>query len=259
LMRDFGVVSPRLNDVWALTLSNPNGSLPAQYAWQSVTPTGVGPGPREATMHVYDPVNARMVIWGGARTEPGPICSVYSDSYSLNLPVGGTPSWVAGPSAPSTRLGGATVYDPVGQRMLVFGGSTGVGCGIGSNLNDVVELSLGPTMAFSTPTVTGTPPTARTGEPSFAAYDSHAQRMLAIGGQSNVSPTTGATYALGMAGTLNWSTLNSTTALSPGRFNHGTVYDSARRRLIVVGGANSDGSAIIPQQDFVWALPVGCL
>ncbi len=257
-----GGIADRLNDVWAVTLSNANGTAPASYQWRTLSPSGTPPAPREATMSVYDDANARMIVFGGARTQPGPICTQYADTFELRLPAGGgTPQWVVGPAAPDARFSGAVAYDAAAQRMLVFGGGIvgGAGCGPTTWQTDTIALALPPppaALTWSAPSTFNPTPTPRGSSSDFGAYDSHAQRLLVFGGQSS-SPTDGTTFALSTPGTMSWSSLPVSGATPGGRYNHGMIYDSARRRLLIIGGTTT--SHVIAAPDFLYALPLGCL
>jgi hypothetical protein len=65
---------------------------------------------------------------------------------------------------PAARVQHAAIYDPVRNRMLVFGGLAG-----SSLKNEVWELSLAGTPTWKLLSVAGTPPSARRG--ASAIYD----------------------------------------------------------------------------------------
>jgi hypothetical protein len=101
-----------LNDVWSLSLSG-------TPAWSPLTPTGTPPAIRLAPSAVYDPVQARMVVFGG-RNNSGQ----FNDTWSLSLT--GTPAWnlrVPSGTPPTARYSAAAAYDAVHGRMVVFGGA----------------------------------------------------------------------------------------------------------------------------------------
>ena len=101
------------NSVWALTL----GSTPS---WTQLAPGGTQPPSRLYHTAIYDSVRDRMVIFGG---ENGPSLN---DVWALAL--NGSPVWAQlNPTGtpPSGRYGHVSIYDPVSDRMLVFGGWDG--------------------------------------------------------------------------------------------------------------------------------------
>src|SRR5436190_8321619 len=110
------------NDLWEL--SNGNWTqLPAS-----------GPSPRWGHSAVYDPVRDRMIVFGGVTNNGNNGNAYLGDVWALSL--SGTPSWTALPSGPS-RYGSTLIYDPVRDRLVLFGGH-----GEAGDLNDVWELSL---------------------------------------------------------------------------------------------------------------------
>ena len=97
-------------------------------------------GPRTApdslTDHtmIYDPPRDRLVVFGG---RSGSTFSNKTWVYSFS----GCEGWQALQTfgvPPDARRDHTAIYDPVADRMLIFGGDTGV------QKNDVWQLSLGP-------------------------------------------------------------------------------------------------------------------
>jgi hypothetical protein len=103
------------NDVWALPLSG-------KSAWVQLQPAGVPPAVREGHTAIYDPVRDRMVVYAGVNSQ-----YYLGDLWALSL--AGDPSWThLAPTGalPNSRLGHSAIYDPVRDRMIVFGGLNGV-------------------------------------------------------------------------------------------------------------------------------------
>lgn len=136
------------NDVWELSLSGPP-------AWTRLTPAGIPPAARWAHVAIYDPIRDRMVIYGGydglgART----------DAWALSL--GSSPAWTAlapGGPIPGVRTNLDGVYDPPGDRMLIFGG-----------FNPSTQAFLGDTwsLTWGTPTPALVSLVSATASPGFA-------------------------------------------------------------------------------------------
>ena len=97
------------NDVWALSLS-------PTIVWQRIG--GDLPcGAREWASAIDDPVRDRMIIYGGYGFGDRSLAW----ALSLGDPMNWIPLGASGP-IPATRDQHAAVYDPVGDRMLLFGG-----------------------------------------------------------------------------------------------------------------------------------------
>jgi hypothetical protein len=112
-----------------------------------------------------------MVVFGGGGA------SVYNDVWALSL--AGSPAWSAlapAGSPPSGRYEHTAIYDPVRDRMVVFGGY---------ELNDVWALSLAGSPAWSPLVPSGGRPSGRYGH--TAIYDPVRDRMVVFGGLGNSS------------------------------------------------------------------------
>ena len=217
------------NDVWAL-------SLAGTPDWSRLTPEGSPPAPRWGHTAIYDPVRDRMIVYGG-----GTFVSSFNDVWALWL--AGSPAWTAlDPmgSPPVARSYHTAIYDPVRDRMIVFGGYGG-----GSQLNDVWALSLAGTPEPNEPddadvwselAPAGSPPTARSEH--TAIYDPARDRMVVFGGSDNVGLRNDA-WALSLAGTPAWSALAPAGIQPLGCYGHEAIYDAARDRMVVFGGINN--------------------
>jgi hypothetical protein len=98
-----------LNDAWRLDLSN--------LSWSQIQATGSIPAARQSHSAIYDPVNKRMIIFGG--TNP---YAIYNDLFSLDL---NTDSWsMLSPSGPlpNPRWNQSAIFYPKDTSMIVFGG-----------------------------------------------------------------------------------------------------------------------------------------
>ncbi len=215
------------NDVWAL-------SLAGSTAWSALAPTGSPPLGRYGHTALYDPVRDRMVVFGGVDTGSWP-----NDVWVLSL--GGTPAWsalVPSGSPPIGRYRHSAIYDPVRDRMVVFGGNAG------DNRNDVWALSLPGGTFWGQITPAGSPPSARYGH--SAIYDPVRDRMVVFGGNDGSYPND--VRALSLAGSPAWSALAPAGSPPPGRDTHAAIYDPARDRMVLFGG-----NAGVNLND-VWAL-----
>jgi N-acetylneuraminic acid mutarotase len=93
---------------------------PADNVWTELAPAGEVPSYRALAQMIYDPRVERMVLFGG-----GSGTETYDGTWHFDTV---TKNWsmadLSGLS-PSARTGYAMVYDPIGQRVILFGGSDG--------------------------------------------------------------------------------------------------------------------------------------
>jgi hypothetical protein len=222
-----GIGGRALNDVWALTLAQ------GAEAWIELSPVGSPPQPREGPAGVYDPLAHRAVFFGGNGAS-----GELNDTWSLDL---ATLAWTqlypsGGP--PPARWDGRAVYDPVGHRMIVFGGySQALGC-----MNDVWALALDEGAESWTHVTTGGPsPEVRRGH--AATYDWMHHRMLIYGGW-NYPPFNyfNDTWALDLS-THNWSQLQPAGDPPPPCRDQSAVYFhwEGIEGMAVFGGNLADG------------------
>jgi len=229
-----------LGEVWTLSL----GDTPA---WIQLAPGGPGPGARYLNAAAYDPLRCRLIEFGGYNSIDDPTRDVWA------LTLGATPAWAnLTPVAPTARYGHTAVYDPVGDRMVVYGGydeST-------PRLNDVWTLSLSGQPQWSQLAPVGTPPDARFRH--SAIYDPVRGRMIVFGGYGGsrydyTGPHFGDVWALSLNGPPAWTQLSPAEAQPAARQLHSAIYDPLGDRMIVYGGR--DGTTAC--YDDVWALSLG--
>src|SRR5688572_27174040 len=89
--------------------------------WKNLTPSeGLMPQARRNGVAVYDPIDHRIIIFGGTG-----LSGLLNDTWAFNLnTLSWTPLNTIG-AAPDPRLGHDAVYDPVGQQMVVWAGQQG--------------------------------------------------------------------------------------------------------------------------------------
>ena len=220
-----------LSDLWSLSL----GGSPA---WTHLTPAGGPPSARQSPQSVYDPMTQSMVMYGGGGDGNGG--TTHDLTWKLGL--GGSLSWAQiGAGGMPQREGATAIFDPVGHRLVTFGGRP-----YPSYSNDVWTYDLIGNWTQLTPT--GTPPTPRTGQTTI--YDPVRNRMLVYGGTDSVN-TYGDVWALSLSVSPAWTQVVTTGGPPSARFQHVAVYDALRDRMVIHGGGGPGDTGAI------WALSLG--
>ncbi len=211
-------------------------ALGAPAAWATL---GTGPTARWGHSFVFDSLRDRAILFGGNVNG----FQTGNDVWALDLstsnatwtqltPTGGTPP---------TRVAHTAVYDPDNDRMVVFGGGTGVAPGVNSS-TAIWELSFASSaQGVWTERSPASPPAAR--EFTASVFDVPNRRMVIFGGM-----TTGTQFDdvwsldLTTPGSEVWTVLSPSGASPSARDEHSAVYDSRRGTMVVFGGlvGNSD-------------------
>ena len=136
------------------------------------------------------------------------------------------------PTSPPALCSHAAIYDPVRDRVVVFGGS---GSSSAAPSSEVWVLNLAGTPDWSLLAPAGEPPPGRV---AFSAvYDPLRDRMIVFGGSNGVTQLND-TWALSLAGGGVWTRLNAQDSVPPVRASHRAVYDVARDRMVTLFGAD---------------------
>jgi hypothetical protein len=128
------------------------------------------------------------------------------------------------------RAGHGLVYDPSGDRLVLFGGFDGTSPPY-LRRNDVWTLDLStPGAAWTAVTPAGSPPSPRS---SFTCvYDAAGDRAVIFGGTT--PDFMGETWALSLGAAPAWSLL--ATSGPEAREEHSAVHDGTRGAMVVFGG-----------------------
>ncbi len=207
-----------LNDTWLFTTGD-------QPTWQAVVPSGALPGKRSYHSGVHDTQRDRFVIFGGRL---GGIA--YNDVWALSFD--GGPHWTAiaaQGTAPTKRYLSGAIYDPLRDRVLVFGGRGTAGA---QRWNDVWSLSLADPPTWTQIATAGTAPTPRSGQ--AAVYDAARDRMVVHAGLTSTG-SVAETWALDLSvDPPVWTLLDAAgTGATETAF---AAIDPARDRMLVWGG-----------------------
>lgn len=117
--RNLGLITEAFDETWELRLDE-------GASWREIKASGDSPGPRSHELAIYDPVGKRLIVFGGKsinESEPDYPNTVFADLHSLALAA--EPTWSkltpTGEGPPPEPIQGftSTLYDPIGQRMLL--------------------------------------------------------------------------------------------------------------------------------------------
>ena len=208
------------NDVWTLDLKSGN------QVWQPISPSGPPPSPRQFMTAVYDSSTQRMIVFGGTND----YTDYFDDVWVLALEQGNERWEEMGTSGltPSPRCGAAAVYDYVGKRMVIFGGSDH-----DQFFNEA--WCLYPDRATWLPLrAMGTPPAPR--NTHTAVYDPLGPSMIVFGGKSDIGMFDDVWVLELTMGVEMWSELPTSGEMPGGIAGHVAVYDCASRRMYTFGG-----------------------
>jgi hypothetical protein len=204
-----------LNDLTDLALS------PLVW-WFPATPSGPQPSPRFGPGAVYDPLRHRMLVIGGYGD------TFYNDVWEYKLPGNGTWTQLSPSGTPMPpRTQHAAVYDPVRDRVLIFGGDGGW------SMNDLWELRLGSAPEWREIHTATIPPPGRRDHTMI--YDPVRDRVVLFGG-FDLGKRMNDVWTLSLGDTPAWVPLLSTNAAPSPREGHAAVYDPIRDRMIIFGG-----------------------
>jgi hypothetical protein len=187
---------------------------------------------------ILDAARARMIVFGGIdmtgrKNDVWILALAPSLAWSAAFPVG---------APPSPRWDHTAVYDPIGDRLIVFGGDDASGA-----QDDVWALSLGDTMAWVELTPAGAGPGARASH--TMVFDPAQNRIVTHGGFNGFGFRSDV-WALSLAGGGAWEELIAAGATPVARRDAIAVFDAPRGRMIVHGGHSGDASFL----DDAWAL-----
>jgi hypothetical protein len=219
--------------------SPPAGPVTVSPPTPTWSPRTAGPAALIWSCAALDPTRNLMFVFGGNDGFGGDSNLLYACNLSLPSPAWSTVSLAAGNTPPTARYGSSMIYDPLRDRLVVFGGQIGL-----SSTDELWEFRI-TTSEWSPIPTTGSPPAAR--QHHSAVYDSLFDRMVIYGGEavgvSSFFPDVH-TLALPATGPQTWSSFPSGSGPLP-RSRHSAVYDGDARRVIVFAGIDNnlaDGS-----------------
>ncbi len=144
-------------------------------------------------------------------------------------------------SAPEPRRDGEVIYDPVGKRLILFGGNSDAGL-----KNDTWAFDLN-ARSWTKLTTVGTPPSGRFG--FDAVYDPVGNQLVIYNGQG--AGFFNDTWTLNLT-TLEWRDVSpaSDSARPKKRYGSGAIFDSVTRSLVSFAGFTSEAGRFQDTQSF---------
>jgi len=208
--------------------------------WDDRTPTS-WPVASIGAATVFDPVRDRLICFGG-QTGCAPSPCVHDTLWEVRL--SGEDSFnllaATGP-APPPRTRATAVYDPVRDRMIVFGGLDS----LGTPLADMWALDLSPAPHWEALTPSGSGPPAWPGQ--FVGYDPLLDQAMFFADYASTQPFT--LWGLSLSGSPAWTHVNPAGPPPIPGYGSAVTLDLARRRLLLNGGLQDAGQT--------WALTLG--
>lgn len=200
--------------------------------WVETSPAG-SPPPREQPTMVYDAFREQIVMFGGGSVEAG---TLQNDTWRY---VDGQWEEVLPAQSPSSRTSHTMAYDPIRDRVVLFGGRSVVAFG----LSDTWEFDGSEWERME-------PPQSPSGRFWHSmAYDASRKRIVLFGGFT----ADGNLNDLWVYDGSTWQQIPLETAPT-GRFGAGLQYDDNTERLLLHGGTGTSGGAPYHLDDDTWAL-----
>jgi len=162
-------------------------TLPSGWTWTRLLPNGAAGAPpaREDATVVWDPDDRELLVYGGANTASS---TALSDLWAYRPATGAWTQLVPTNTAPPGRFGAAGVWDPIGKRLLLFGGQAGAGGGAAFRGDVQAYSPAANTWTTLAPGGASGDPTARSR--ASLVWDNSAGRLLLFGGETVDSPLT---------------------------------------------------------------------
>lgn len=212
--------NPSLGDTWAFD----------GRAWTRLATAAQGPGTGSRLPMAYDSVRQRMVLVHGF------------DTWEL---AGNAWSKVTGAGQPSATSGATMAFDPVSERVLLFGGS-----GFYGALNETWAFD---GTAWQQLETSGRPPTARFN--ASLVFDAGARRLLMLGGETHSGLSLSLASEVWSWDGERWENQSPSASPAPAWLSGAAVaYDEARGRIVVFGSTSREDSLKGTQDLWEWSL-----
>ena len=233
----------RMNDTWALPL----GAF-GSGGWQKLEPAGEKPPARWGGAAIYDAKNQRLMLFGGTNNKKEPL----NDVWELSLKTLGKEAWInrtpQGGAAPVVRWEAQATYDPINQRMIIYGGFDTKE----KYMSDVWELDLSVPgkEKWKELVLSGGPGPRRGG---ISIYDSLNKRIVYFGGYDGKAHYNDTWYLnIAVRGEERWEPVSISGTPPAKRRSHAAIYDPVNQRMIIYAG-RGEGSPLPFYNDY-WEL-----
>jgi len=191
-------------------------------AWSNFAPPQGGDG-----VGCYDSVRHRFIQF-----------DAHHHAWALDAAADSTWTQLTFSGEPPRLTGASAIYDPNGDRMIVFGGieqNDDLSTGFSTRL---WALGFSGTPAWIELHPTGGPPEPRAYH--SAVYDPNGKRMIVFGGASQSGPLVKDVWTLSLTGPLAWTQLALPAVGAPAaRSRHVAAFDAGRNLMLIEGGASS--------------------
>ncbi|MGH7726167.1 MAG: Kelch repeat-containing protein [Candidatus Eiseniibacteriota bacterium] len=206
-------------DTWELSFSD------SEPQWGPLPVLGAKPPGRDYHSGILDPINYRVIVFGGIVDDPQQAYA--SDLWSLSLDANYVWERLLEAPAPRGRAFHATICDPPRDRLLMFGGVDQ-----NQRLGDLWSWNLQDDSGWSRLSPAGEPP-----DPGgyVGVHDPIRDRMLLFWDQSG-SPEDYKIWALDLSGDGQWTRLDPEGERPEARHGAAVLYDPVRDRILVLGG-----------------------
>jgi alpha-tubulin suppressor-like RCC1 family protein len=230
------------NDLWWYDpTSGTNG------AWIDMTTTAISPTARIYHSMVWDPVGQCVIMFGGFDS------SLKNDLWWYDPTSGTNGEWIDKTTmmaiSPPARQYHSMVWDPVGQKVIMFGGADA------SRKNDLwwYDPASGTNGAWIDKTTTAISPTARIYH--SMVWDPVGQKVIMFGGSGTSPNYKNDLWWYDPASGTNGAWIDkTTTAISPtARNGYSMVWDSIEQKVIMFGGSDGAGAY---KNDLWWYDPI---
>lgn len=207
------------------------------------------PRPREGHTAIYDTRHDRIIVFGGLNEDN--ITQYRNDVWSLSMrdstwtQLRGDSCFGNGFVRPECRWYHSAIYDSLGDRMIVYGGSYRT-----TMTSDVWAYALDGTNRWTLLIEKGRGPEATS---HTAVWDPKTRSMYVFGGyNAQIGPASNQVWALRLDGTPRWERLLPAGELPAPRYDHVAVWDAPRQRMVVYGGWGLPPASTV--YDDVWEL-----